>query len=98
MNPASDFIRGLFYQPPDYSDPRPLPDNTNFHMMYGHRRDESSFGPSGDGVLSLRSMTRTEAIEAARYRALPLDYDHTEILRSTEALDRLRVILDSEFD
>ncbi len=98
MSPSSDFLKGLFHQPPDFRHRRPLPSHTEFHMMYGFRRREASFGPSGDGVVTLKSMTRVGAIEAAHYRALPLDYDHTDILHSDEALDRLNLILEESFD
>ncbi len=67
-------------------------------MMYGFKRKNRSSGPSGDGVLTLKSMTRIEAIKAADHRALPLDYDHKSILHSGEAVDRLNVILSEGFD
>ncbi len=51
MNPKSDFIRGLFHQPPDCSAAH-FPTK---RISRWHRRDESSLGPSGDGVLTLRS-------------------------------------------
>ncbi len=67
-------------------------------MMYGFKRNERSFGPSGDRVLTLKSMTRIEAIEEADYRALPLDYGHVDILQSGEAVNRLNAILGESFD
>ncbi len=97
MNPSSDFLKGLFYQPPDYLRPRPLPPQTPFYMMFGYKRKESSFGPSGDGVLTTKSETRLEAVEAAK-SILPLDYDHVDILHSPEAVKRLNAILAERFD
>lgn len=97
MNPSSDFLKGLFYQPPDYLRPRPLPPQTPFYMMFGYKRKESSFGPSGDGVLTTKSETRLEAVEAAK-SILPLDYDHVAILHSPEAVKRLNAILAKRFD
>ncbi len=98
MRPTSDFVKGLFRQPPDFKRPRTLPGHTNFHMMYGFKRDERSFGPSGDHVLTLKSMTRIEALKEADYRALPLDYGHVDILKSGEAANRLNAILGESFD
>ena len=92
MNPESDFIKSLFYQPPDFRTARPLPDHTEFHMMYGFNNGDES-GPSSDGMLTVKNMTRIEAIEAADYRTLPLDYGHADILHSDEAASRLGVIL-----
>ena len=98
MSPTSEFVKGLFRQPPDFQRARSLPGHTKFHMMYGFKRDERSFGPSGDRVLTLKSMTRIEAIEEADYRALPLDYGHVDILQSGEAANRLNAILGESFD
>jgi hypothetical protein len=65
-------------------------------MLFGYKRKERSFGPSGDGVLTTKSETRIEAIEAAR-SVLPLDYDHVQILDSPEASARLNAILAEHF-
>lgn len=98
MSPKSDFLRDLFHQPPDFQRARSLPSHTKFHMMYGFKRNAGSFGPSGDNVLTLKSMTRIEAIEEADYSALPLDYNHVDILQSREAVNRLNVILNESFN
>jgi pimeloyl-ACP methyl ester carboxylesterase len=97
MSPDSDFLKGLFYQPPDYLEPRALPTHIPFHMIFGYKRDEFSFGPSADGVLSVKTATRLEAVEAAR-SVLPLDYDHAGILHSGETVNRLNSILSHTFD
>ena len=97
MNPQSDFLKGLFYQPPDFARRRTLPSHTKFQMIYGFQSDENESKPSGDGVLSLDSMTRAEAIEEAEH-ALPLEYGHTAILHSNEAVSRLEFILGESFD
>jgi pimeloyl-ACP methyl ester carboxylesterase len=96
MSPDSDFLKGLFYAPPDYQRVRGLPPHTDFHMLFGYKRPEHSFGPSGDGVLTVKSETRLEAIEAAR-SILPLDYTHVGILHSGEAVSRLNTILGNAF-
>jgi pimeloyl-ACP methyl ester carboxylesterase len=97
MDPASGFLRGLFYEPPDFRRPRPLPAQVQFQMIFGYKRDEGSRGPSGDGVLTVKSEARTEAVLAAR-SILPLDYDHAGILASDEAATRLDAILRDAFE
>ena len=96
MNPTSDFLTGLFYQPPDYTQPRLLPKQVPFHMVFGFKRKEDSFGPSGDTVLTVKSETRIEAVEAAK-SILPLDYTHVGILKADETVKRLNHILDDRF-
>jgi pimeloyl-ACP methyl ester carboxylesterase len=97
MNPSSDFLRGLFFQPPDYEKPRLLPDDTAFHMIFGYRRRSRSWGPSGDSVLTARSMTRREAVEAAG-SILPLDNTHVGILKSEPAIARVNDLLGQVFE
>ena len=92
MNPSSDFLRGLFFRPPDFGSPRPLPAKTAFHVIFGFSRNERSRGPSGDRVLSVRSMARPEAIAAAR-SILPLDATHTGILTSPATIERVSDLL-----
>ena len=97
MNPSSDFLRGLFHRPPDYAQPRPLPDDTAFHMIFGFNRRSRSWGPSGDRVLSIRSMARPEAVQAAR-SILPLDSTHVGILKSETAIERVNDLLAEVFE
>jgi hypothetical protein len=54
-------------------------------------------GPSGDGVLSVKSETRIEAVAAAE-SILPLDYNHVDIVHSPEAVERLNLILENHFE
>lgn len=96
MNPAGPFLRNLFYTAPDYRKPRPLPEDVEFHMLFGYQRKDGSLGPSGDGTLTVRSEARIEAVEAAK-SVLPLDYDHVGILHSPEAAARLDRILHDTF-
>ena len=96
MNPNSAFLKGLFFAPPDFVRPRPLPDHVPFHMLFGYQRKEGSLGPSGDGTLTLKSEARIEATLAAK-SVLPLDYDHHDILHSPEAVARLNRILTDTF-
>jgi pimeloyl-ACP methyl ester carboxylesterase len=97
MNPSSDFLRGLFHRSPDYQESRLLPDDTAFHMIFGFRRRTRSWGPSGDSVLSVRSMTRPEAVAAAG-SILPLDATHVGILKSDAALARVHDLLAETFE
>jgi pimeloyl-ACP methyl ester carboxylesterase len=97
MNPSSDFLKGLFHLAPDYQRARPLPDHTAFHMIFGFNRRSRSWGPSGDRVLSVASMARPEAVEAAR-SVLPLDSTHTGILQSEAAIARVNTLLAEVFE
>ena len=96
MAPDSEFLKSLYSQPPEYLRARSLPEHTHFHMIFGYRRDESSFGPSADGVVTVKSEARLEAVEAAR-SVLPLDYGHVEILHSGEAINHVNSILGAAF-
>jgi pimeloyl-ACP methyl ester carboxylesterase len=97
MNPSSDFLRGLFLKPPDYGSPRKLAAKTAFHMILGFNRNERSRGPSGDRVLTMRSMARPEAVAAAR-SILPLDATHTGILENADAIERVNDLLGKTFE
>ncbi len=96
MRPNSDFLKGLFYEPSNGKDARRLPDQVAFHMLFGFARRTRSFGPSADGVLSLASMARSEAVSEAR-SILPIDCDHVGILHHAQASSRLAAILDEAF-
>jgi pimeloyl-ACP methyl ester carboxylesterase len=94
MRPNSEFLRSLFYQDVDRA--RRLPEPVEFHMLLGFARRTRTFGPSGDGVLSLASMARSEAVSEAR-SILPLDADHVGILDHPQSSSRLVAILDEAF-
>ena len=96
MGPESDFLRGLFHLSPDYERVRPLPPHAEFHMLFGFAKGDDSMGPSSDGVVTLKSATRRDAVNAAR-SLLPLDYSHTGILHAPESSERLNAILDGAF-
>ncbi len=97
MSPQSDFLAQLFHESGEPLRPRRLPHETHFHMIFGFRRNERSPGPSSDGVVSVRSQARREAVEAAR-SILPLDDDHTGILHSDEVQRRLEALLLQRFE
>jgi pimeloyl-ACP methyl ester carboxylesterase len=94
MGPNSVFLRSLFYEPS--SGARRLPEDVAFHMLFGFARRSRSFGPSGDGVLSLASMARSEAVSEAK-SILPIDSDHVGILHHHAASSRVAAILDEAF-
>jgi pimeloyl-ACP methyl ester carboxylesterase len=96
MRPKGDFLKGLFYEASDRSRARTLPEPVAFHMLFGFARRTRSFGPSGDGVLSLASMARSEAVSEAR-SILPINCDHVGILHHPQASSRLAAILDEAF-
>ena len=96
MDPGSDFLKALFLRAPDYRSPRPLPTATEFHMIFGYRRNSSSFGPSSDGTVSVHSEARLDAIGAAR-SVLPLDDDHTGILQNEATVARVNALLEKRF-
>ena len=96
MRPNSEFLKGLFYEASDGGRPRTLPEDVAFHMLFGFARRSRSFGPSGDGVLSLASMARSEAVSEAR-SILPINCDHVGILHHPQASSRLAAILDEAF-
>ena len=54
-------------------------------------------GPSGDSVLTVRSMTRPEAVAAAG-SILPLDATHVGILRNDAAKERVNALLAEVFE
>lgn len=97
LDPQSGFLKALFYQAPDYVRARRLPSQVEFHMILGYRRNELSLGPSGDGVLSLKSEARLEALAEAK-SVLPLDCDHAGILHSTETVRRVNAVLREAFE
>lgn len=97
MRPGSDFLEQLFYEPGPPRRARPLPPETDFHLIFGFRRPERSSGPSSDGVVSVHSQVRREALEAAR-SILPVDDDHAGILHSEQTQRRLETLLEERFE
>lgn len=93
MNPASDYLRWLFYG--DDGRVRELPEGTAFHLLLGFHMKASS-GTANDGTASVASQARLEAQEqAASVRAL--DVGHVEILSSPEALAHVNRLLAQRF-
>jgi hypothetical protein len=90
--PGSEFLSQIFYGDPDASRRVVLPRHVAYHLLFGFRRASASFGPSGDGTVTLASELRPEAQEEARSQ-FGFDADHTGILRSPEVAARLGSIL-----
>ncbi len=96
MSPKSEYLRWVFWEDADKIAPHELIDETEFHMIFGfHMR---TAGPvANDGMVSVSSQTRHEAIDRALSR-WPYDYDHRDILSAPEVVDRLKWILLDRFD
>jgi pimeloyl-ACP methyl ester carboxylesterase len=95
MSPSSDYLRWVFYQDEARQVPRPLPEEADYHMIYGYRMCASK--PIADDCrVTVASQTRLEAQEQAlTIRAL--DYGHVDILHSEETVRRLNWLLDQRF-
>jgi pimeloyl-ACP methyl ester carboxylesterase len=85
--PGSEFLAGLFFEgSAEQGIRRSLPEEVSFYLLFG----------VGDQTIPLSSAVRWEAARDARAR-WPLAYDHTGILRSSEAAELLGEILASEY-
>jgi pimeloyl-ACP methyl ester carboxylesterase len=92
--PGSEFLDALFFEDPGArTTRRRLPGSLPYHLLFGHRRDGSWPGPSGDGVVTEASQLRAEAQEEA-VGLRGFDEDHTSILAS----DRVSAYLDEALD
>jgi pimeloyl-ACP methyl ester carboxylesterase len=91
MASNSEFLKNLFWQSDAPDEPRTLPEEVTFHMMFSFK-GESRGDISTDGSVAVRSELRLEAQHQAKTQ-LGLDYSHTGILRSDEAKQRLNALL-----
>ncbi len=95
MNPSSDYLRWLFYNGAERESVKTLPPRVDYHMILGFRMSSSS-EVANDGKVTVASQARIEAQEQAlSIRAL--DFGHFDIMRSPEAVERLKLLLDSRF-
>jgi hypothetical protein len=93
MAPSSDFLKNLFWREDDPDTPRTLPNQTAFHMLWGHGGPDNNT----DGVVSIASQQRAEAqVQASSNRSYA--EDHTSILRSEEVKARVNAMLATSFD
>jgi pimeloyl-ACP methyl ester carboxylesterase len=89
----SPFVHGLFFHDPGGSATRRrLPQETDYHLIFGFVGEEGTNTPSNDGVVSLPSAIRLEAWEEAESQHL-IGADHTGILRHQMTVDVLNRIL-----
>jgi len=91
MAANSEFLKDLFWKPDAPDEPRVLPKEVAFHMMFSFK-GESRGDISTDGAVAVRSELRIEAQRQA-LSLLGLDYSHTGILRSDEAKQRMNELL-----
>jgi hypothetical protein len=97
MAPGSDFLTGLFYENSEAGETRRrLPETVRYHMIFGFQKTSSSFGRSGDGVVTLESALRPEAQSESR-SLLGLRYNHVGILDSPEMHTRVNDLLEETF-
>ena len=95
MSPSSDYLRWIFFQDEDREIVNALSTRVEFHMMMGFRMRRSG-KVANDGSVTLSSQARVEAMEeASSIRAW--DYDHWEILKSPEAIERMNRLLEHRF-
>jgi len=77
---------------------KPLPGETAFHLMYGTKGDSDRLPGPDDGVVTVRSATRKEAMaEAASVFACPT-CTHRGIKQDKEPLEKIMGILDEAYD
>ena len=85
MSPDSDFLRHLF--------DRPLPAGTAFHVLYGTAGEKKLIPGDDDGVISLKSATRKEALEEADSVTVFPDSTHQGIVKDKKPLARVVELL-----
>jgi hypothetical protein len=86
MTPDSDFLQHLF--------DNPLPPGCGFHMLYSTAGGTWTIPGPDDGVISLKSATRKEAVqEADSVTAFPC-CGHRQMVTSKEPLEKLNAILE----
>jgi pimeloyl-ACP methyl ester carboxylesterase len=95
MSPSSDYLGWIFYQDESRKIVRRLPALVDFHMVMGFRMNRIG-RVANDGSVPMASQARVEAQEEA-LSIRTWDYDHWEILKSPEAIERLSRLLESRF-
>jgi hypothetical protein len=85
MSPDSDFLRHLF--------DRPLPGETAFHILYGTAGEKKLIPGDDDGVISLKSATRKEALEEADSVSVFPDSTHQGIVKDKKPVARVVELL-----
>jgi pimeloyl-ACP methyl ester carboxylesterase len=95
MSPSSDYLRWVFYEDDDRRVDKQLPQDVDYHMLFGFKMS-SSAKVADDGTVTVASQARREAIDQA-ITILPLDYGHVDILHSQDAVERVNLLLDGRF-
>lgn len=95
LRPESDFLRSLFYEDEAKQRTRALPEQVEFHMIFGFRMSGSS-STANDGTVTVPSEARIEAQEQAQ-SVRALDHGHVDILHAPETVGRLNRLLDRRF-
>jgi hypothetical protein len=87
MQPDGAFMRSLF--------DRKLPEQVEYHLLFGHRGGYSLVRPNHDGTVTLASQLRRAAQAEARL-VYGFDEDHTSILQAESVALQLQVLLDAD--
>jgi triacylglycerol esterase/lipase EstA (alpha/beta hydrolase family) len=83
--PSSEYLTTLFETP--------LPDDLEYHLLFGYRSAGSFGGESSDGVIRLSSQLRLEAQQVAS-STLGVDAGHVDILGNEVTIRKLAHILE----
>jgi pimeloyl-ACP methyl ester carboxylesterase len=95
MSPSSDYLRWLFYEDEDRKISKSLPEDVDYHLIFGFRM-KGSGKIADDGSVTVASQARVEAQEQA-LSVRAWDYGHVQILHSPEAVTRMNRLLDDRF-
>lgn len=94
--PGSAYLRSLFFvDPARMTQHRPLPPGTNYHLLFGFKRDTRSRGDSDDQGVSVASQLYPGAQEDAM-RLYGFDASHEGILETPEVSRLLNRLLAGE--
>jgi pimeloyl-ACP methyl ester carboxylesterase len=96
MSPESDYQWWIFYADPGKKTAKHLPPQTEFHMLFGFRKNSSS-DVSDDGTVAMTSSLRVEA-QAQALTQHGYDDDHAGILHNDDAIDRVHWLLSERFE
>lgn len=88
MAPGSDYLRSLFSES--------LPAETHHHLFFTFSRNSSSYGASGDRIVTVSSQL-DEAAQKQATRIYGIDATHTGVLRNPDVASLLNQLLSSEY-
>jgi pimeloyl-ACP methyl ester carboxylesterase len=88
MSPGSDFLRHLF--------DNPLPEATAFHVLYAMpEKDKWNIPGPDDGVISIKSATRKQALDEADSVTAFTGCDHRQIVKKKAPVEKVAQLLES---